>query len=181
MKMEILLEPTLNKLMEDISIKRTDKLGDSDVYTLEDPTLILEIMSRRFFLRLNLPDHRSVLNGSGVKMEMQIPHSSRVKFIATCSYSRLNDFITSRKNDPKLLQTLISTSSLMVDLSEDIQCAGSDTRPLMLDRTDFASWQQRIRLYCLGKENGVNILKSIDEGPFQMGTFRETLAEGTEG
>ncbi|GJY83799.1 retrovirus-related pol polyprotein from transposon TNT 1-94 [Tanacetum coccineum] len=28
---------------------------------------------------------------------------------------------------------------------------------------------------------GVNILKSIDEGPFQMGTFRETLAEGNEG
>ncbi|GJX71906.1 hypothetical protein Tco_0309077 [Tanacetum coccineum] len=118
MKMEILLEPTLNKLMEDISIKRTDKLGDSDVYTLEDPTLILEIMSRRFFLRLNLPDHRSVLNGSGVKMEMQIPHSSRVKFIATCSYSRLNDFITSRKNDPKLLQTLISTSSLVCQNDE---------------------------------------------------------------
>nr|GFB43240.1 integrase, catalytic region, zinc finger, CCHC-type, peptidase aspartic, catalytic [Tanacetum cinerariifolium] len=32
-----------------------------------------------------------------------------------------------------------------------------------------------------GKEIGVNILKSIDEGPFQMGTVRETLAEGTEG
>ncbi|GKE49920.1 hypothetical protein Tco_1481178, partial [Tanacetum coccineum] len=63
----------------------------------------------------------------------------------------------------------------MANLSEDIQCAGSDTRPPMLDRTDFASWQQRIRLYCRGKENGVNILKSIDEGPFQMGTFRETL------
>ncbi|GKC08192.1 hypothetical protein Tco_0999802 [Tanacetum coccineum] len=46
-----------------------------------------------------------------IKMEMQIPRSSRVKFIATCSYSRLNDFITSRKNDPKLPQTLISTSS----------------------------------------------------------------------
>ncbi|GJX57809.1 hypothetical protein Tco_0287706 [Tanacetum coccineum] len=69
----------------------------------------------------------------------------------------------------------------MANLSEDIQCAGSDTRPPMLDRTDFASWQQRIRLYCRGKENGVNILKSIDEGPFQMGTFRETLAEGNEG
>ncbi|GJY32910.1 retrovirus-related pol polyprotein from transposon TNT 1-94 [Tanacetum coccineum] len=63
----------------------------------------------------------------------------------------------------------------------DIQCASSDTRPPMLDRTDFASWQQRIRLYCRGKENGVNILKSIDEGPFQMGTFRETFAEGDEG
>ncbi|GJT45909.1 hypothetical protein Tco_0954624 [Tanacetum coccineum] len=69
----------------------------------------------------------------------------------------------------------------MAKLSEDIQCAGSDTRPPMLDRTDFASWKQRIRLYCQGKENGVNILKSIDEGPFQMGTFRETLAEGNEG
>ncbi|GJZ29849.1 hypothetical protein Tco_0574896 [Tanacetum coccineum] len=65
-------------------------------------------------------------------------------------------------------------------LSEDIQCAGFDTRPPMLDRTDFKSWQQRIRLYCRGKENGVDILKSIDEGPFQMGTTRDTLTEGTE-
>nr|GFC63857.1 integrase, catalytic region, zinc finger, CCHC-type, peptidase aspartic, catalytic [Tanacetum cinerariifolium] len=69
----------------------------------------------------------------------------------------------------------------MADLSEDIQCAGSDTRPPMLDRTDFASWQQRIRLYCRGKDNGVNILKSIDEGPYILGTFRETLVESTEG
>ncbi|GJU99362.1 hypothetical protein Tco_1328633 [Tanacetum coccineum] len=69
----------------------------------------------------------------------------------------------------------------MANLSEDIQCAGSDTQPPMLDRNDFSSWQQRIRLYCLGKENRVNILESIDEGPFQIGTFRETLAEGNEG
>ncbi|GJW83801.1 hypothetical protein Tco_0156946 [Tanacetum coccineum] len=41
----------------------------------------------------------------------------------------------------------------MANLSEDIQCA----------------------------ENGVNILKSIDKGPFQMGTFWETLVEGNEG
>nr|GEU78459.1 putative ribonuclease H-like domain-containing protein [Tanacetum cinerariifolium] len=32
-----------------------------------------------------------------------------------------------------------------------------------------------------GKKNGVNILKSIDEGLFQTGIVRETLAEGTEG
>ncbi|GJU67785.1 retrovirus-related pol polyprotein from transposon TNT 1-94 [Tanacetum coccineum] len=69
----------------------------------------------------------------------------------------------------------------MANLSEDIQCAGSDTRPPMLDKADFASWQQRIRLYCRGKDNGVNILKSIDEGPFQMGTTRVIVAEGTEG
>nr|GEW14749.1 hypothetical protein [Tanacetum cinerariifolium] len=41
----------------------------------------------------------------------------------------------------------------MSNLSEDIQCVGSDTPPPMLDRTDFASWQQRIRLYCRFKEN----------------------------
>ncbi|GJV68216.1 integrase, catalytic region, zinc finger, CCHC-type containing protein [Tanacetum coccineum] len=69
----------------------------------------------------------------------------------------------------------------MANLLEDIQCASSDTQSPMLDRTDFASWQQRIRLYYRGKENSVNILKSIDEGPFLMGTFRETLAEGNEG
>ncbi|GJR41956.1 retrovirus-related pol polyprotein from transposon TNT 1-94, partial [Tanacetum coccineum] len=67
------------------------------------------------------------------------------------------------------------------NMSEDIWYAGSDTRPPMLDRTDFESWQQRIRLYCLGKDNGENIMKSITEGPFQMGTFIQTPAEETEG
>ncbi|GJV51258.1 retrovirus-related pol polyprotein from transposon TNT 1-94 [Tanacetum coccineum] len=69
----------------------------------------------------------------------------------------------------------------MSNMSEDIQYAGSDTRPPMLNRTDFESWQQRIRLYCLGKENGENIMKSITEGSFQMGTMRDTLIEGGEG
>ncbi|GJT61133.1 hypothetical protein Tco_1004666 [Tanacetum coccineum] len=105
MKMEILLEPTSNKLMlntldvsqntfsSDTSIdfksisSLIGKLGDSDVNALEDPTLILEILSRRFFLRLNILDHRSDLIGSGVKMEMEIPPSSGVYFINACSYS----------------------------------------------------------------------------------------------
>ncbi|GJY38477.1 hypothetical protein Tco_0424841 [Tanacetum coccineum] len=45
----------------------------------------------------------------------------------------------------------------MANLSKDIQCAGSDTRPPMLDRTDFASWQQRIRLYCRGTEGDLHL------------------------
>ncbi|GKA10102.1 hypothetical protein Tco_0689535 [Tanacetum coccineum] len=45
-----------------------------------------------------------------IKMEMQKPRSSKVKFIAKCSYSRLKVVITSRKIDLKLPQTLISTS-----------------------------------------------------------------------
>ncbi|GKA58093.1 hypothetical protein Tco_0757281, partial [Tanacetum coccineum] len=61
------------------------------------------------------------------------------------------------------------------------QCAGSDTRPPMLDRTDFESWQQRIRLYCLGKDNRENIMKSIKEGPFHMGTVSDVITGGTEG
>ncbi|GJU99910.1 gag-pol polyprotein [Tanacetum coccineum] len=51
----------------------------------------------------------------------------------------------------------------------------------MVDRTDFESWQQRIRLYCLGKDNGENIMKSINEGPFHMGTISNVIAAGTEG
>ncbi|GJT12717.1 hypothetical protein Tco_0859759 [Tanacetum coccineum] len=69
----------------------------------------------------------------------------------------------------------------MANLSEEIHVAGPILRPPMLDKADFASWQQRIQLYCRGKENGVNILKSIDEGPFQMGTTRGIIDEGTEG
>ncbi|GJZ38138.1 retrovirus-related pol polyprotein from transposon TNT 1-94 [Tanacetum coccineum] len=69
----------------------------------------------------------------------------------------------------------------MSNMSEDIQSAGSDTRPPMLDRTDFEFWQQRIHLYCLGKDNGENIMKSVTEGPFQMGTFIQTPAKETEG
>ncbi|GJY30267.1 retrovirus-related pol polyprotein from transposon TNT 1-94 [Tanacetum coccineum] len=65
--------------------------------------------------------------------------------------------------------------------SDDIQAASSDTRPPMLDRTDYESRSQRIRLYCRGKENGVYILQSIDQGPFQLGVTRDTLGTTPEG
>ncbi|GKD89599.1 retrovirus-related pol polyprotein from transposon TNT 1-94, partial [Tanacetum coccineum] len=65
--------------------------------------------------------------------------------------------------------------------SDDIQAADSDTRPPMLDRTDYDSWSQRIRLYCRGKENGIYILQSIDHGPFELGTTRDTLGTTPEG
>ncbi|GKB08293.1 hypothetical protein Tco_0836577, partial [Tanacetum coccineum] len=69
----------------------------------------------------------------------------------------------------------------MSSMQEDIQCASSHTRPPMLDRTDFESWQQRIRLCCLGKDNGENIMKSIKEGPFHIGTISDVIVGGTEG
>ncbi|GJW53005.1 hypothetical protein Tco_0097090 [Tanacetum coccineum] len=51
----------------------------------------------------------------------------------------------------------------------------------MLDRTDYESWSQRIRLYCRGKENGLKILQSIDQGPFELGTTRDALETTPEG
>ncbi|GJU66014.1 hypothetical protein Tco_1252273 [Tanacetum coccineum] len=51
----------------------------------------------------------------------------------------------------------------MSNMSKDIKYVGSDTRPPVLDRTDYESWQQRIHLYCLGKDNGEDIMKSINQ------------------
>ncbi|GJX66577.1 hypothetical protein Tco_0300920 [Tanacetum coccineum] len=68
----------------------------------------------------------------------------------------------------------------MSNQSEDIQAVGSDTRPPMLDRIDFESWQQRIRLYCKGKNHGEYIFQSIDEVPFKMGTCRDEVVSDTD-
>ncbi|GJQ91173.1 hypothetical protein Tco_0002312, partial [Tanacetum coccineum] len=62
----------------------------------------------------------------------------------------------------------------MANLSEDIQCAGSDTRPPMLDRTDFASWQQRIRLYCQGNEGALHL------GPERARVYSDLSPEDKE-
>nr|GFA76604.1 integrase, catalytic region, zinc finger, CCHC-type, peptidase aspartic, catalytic [Tanacetum cinerariifolium] len=69
----------------------------------------------------------------------------------------------------------------MFNQSEDIQATASDTRPPMLDRIDFESWQQRIWLYCKGKDHGGYILQSIDEGPFKMRRCRDKITSGTDG
>nr|GEU71889.1 hypothetical protein [Tanacetum cinerariifolium] len=67
----------------------------------------------------------------------------------------------------------------MSNQSKDIQ-AGSDTRPPMLNMTDFESWQQRIRLYCKGKDHEEYILQSINEGPFKIGWCRDEIASGID-
>nr|GEY49956.1 integrase, catalytic region, zinc finger, CCHC-type, peptidase aspartic, catalytic [Tanacetum cinerariifolium] len=90
------------------------------------------------------------------------------------------DAFDSDVDEAPTAQTMFMANLLSADPVND-EAGPSYTRPPMLDRTDFASWQQRIRLYCRGKDNGVNILKSTDEGPYKLGTFRETLAESTEG
>nr|GEY12105.1 retrovirus-related Pol polyprotein from transposon TNT 1-94 [Tanacetum cinerariifolium] len=68
----------------------------------------------------------------------------------------------------------------MANMSEDIQYAGFDTRPPMLDRTDYESWQQLIRLYYLGKDNGENIMKLIVEGNLNYTMTLNTSARTKE-
>ncbi|GJR42579.1 hypothetical protein Tco_1310682 [Tanacetum coccineum] len=84
MKMEILLEPTSNKLM-------VGGFGRSDTHARNPVKEIL--------LKIE-----STWSQVHIKMEVVSTYSSRVKFIATCSYSRLNDLTTSRENDLKLPQ-----------------------------------------------------------------------------
>ncbi|GJX83759.1 hypothetical protein Tco_0333240 [Tanacetum coccineum] len=72
--------------------------GDSVVVTLVDSILILEIMSRRFFLRGIYLITGSRKDGDGD------PRSSRVKFIAHATYLRLNYLTHQRENDLKLPQ-----------------------------------------------------------------------------
>ncbi|GJY53292.1 hypothetical protein Tco_0444956 [Tanacetum coccineum] len=43
----------------------------------------------------------------------------------------------------------------------------------------MSSMQEDIQ--CAGKDNGENIMKSIKEGPFQMGTVSDVITGGTEG
>ncbi|GJT11056.1 putative reverse transcriptase domain-containing protein [Tanacetum coccineum] len=62
---------------------------------------------------------------------------------------------------------------------------GKETLPIVFLASELSSLYpselQGSELWTFGLKNEVNILKSIDEGPFQMGTTRDTLAEGTEG
>nr|GEX08027.1 hypothetical protein [Tanacetum cinerariifolium] len=142
-------------LPRDIPLDSVEVLGsiltDSKVTPTKHERMTKLYSSPRFIANCFITDLHKDEHGS---TEFQLTH----RFIATCSYS----------------------TGIYKDIKK-AQYAGSNTRPPMLDRTDFESWQQRIRLYCLGKDNRENIMKSIVEGPYQMGTKKETLAGGFEG
>ncbi|GJW75730.1 retrovirus-related pol polyprotein from transposon TNT 1-94 [Tanacetum coccineum] len=55
---------------------------------------------------------------------------------------------------------------------ENIQCAGSDTRPPMLDRTDFESWQQHV---VTGGTEG-----AVQQGPVRARVLNDLSAEEKE-
>ncbi|GJU80852.1 hypothetical protein Tco_1283217 [Tanacetum coccineum] len=54
--------------------------------------------------------------------------------------------------------------------------------PPLLDRTVFESGNNVFCLYCLGKDNGENIMrKSLKKGTISNGTVSDVIMEGTEG
>ncbi|GJS95908.1 hypothetical protein Tco_0802876 [Tanacetum coccineum] len=73
----------------------------------------------------------------------------------------------------------LSTVNVETLYYNDVEGEGDSLR---LSTTESSGEELPVtRLEIRRNKNGVNILKSNDEGPFQMGTFQETVAEGTEG
>ncbi|GJV49601.1 hypothetical protein Tco_1439813 [Tanacetum coccineum] len=100
------------------------------------------------------------------------PKRSSVRFLTSSSISMM---ICSSSDDPSHFE-------------EEVPIGGCSSQPFgilfVVNRSGLAYCSGGLSgkyTVLAGKENGVSILKSIDEVPFQMGTFRETLAEGNEG
>ncbi|GKB62788.1 hypothetical protein Tco_0918974 [Tanacetum coccineum] len=56
----------------------------------------------------------------------------------------------------------------MATMAKNVIAAGSETRPLMLEKGMYDSWKTQIILYIRGKENGEMLKDSIDNGPYQV-------------
>ncbi|GJZ86651.1 hypothetical protein Tco_0658261 [Tanacetum coccineum] len=84
--------------------------------------------------------------------------------------------------DSRPLGAIVSMALVVSDVSDGLLEALERTLSISILASELTILFQRVKSSELqGKENGVNILKSIDEGPFQMGNFQEILVEGTEG
>ncbi|GJZ47354.1 hypothetical protein Tco_0601186 [Tanacetum coccineum] len=65
----------------------TQSYGETDTSVLENPKLYARNPVEKVLLKLNLSDYRSVLKEPEINTKVMMPHSRRVEFIATCSYS----------------------------------------------------------------------------------------------
>ncbi|GJR67459.1 hypothetical protein Tco_0013524 [Tanacetum coccineum] len=55
-------------------------------------------------------------------------------------------------------------------MAENIIAAGADNRPPMLEKSQYNSWQSRMKLYIQGKEQGKDLLDSVLHVPFKYAT-----------
>ncbi|GJU42354.1 putative reverse transcriptase domain-containing protein [Tanacetum coccineum] len=61
----------------------------------------------------------------------------------------------------------------MTTLAEHIIVAGVENRPPILEKSMYASWASRIRIFIKGKKHGRMMLDSIDNGPLVYPTVEE--------
>ncbi|GKC36311.1 hypothetical protein Tco_1048695 [Tanacetum coccineum] len=58
----------------------------------------------------------------------------------------------------------------MSTMVENVIAAGADNRPPMLEKSQYNSWQSRMKLYIQGKEQGKELLDSVLHVSFKYGT-----------
>nr|GEV92703.1 integrase, catalytic region, zinc finger, CCHC-type, peptidase aspartic, catalytic [Tanacetum cinerariifolium]GFA86558.1 integrase, catalytic region, zinc finger, CCHC-type, peptidase aspartic, catalytic [Tanacetum cinerariifolium] len=56
----------------------------------------------------------------------------------------------------------------MANMAENVIDAGSETRPLMLEKGMYDSWKTQILRYIQGKENGEMLIDLIKNGPVKL-------------
>ncbi|GJT00245.1 hypothetical protein Tco_0821414 [Tanacetum coccineum] len=67
----------------------------------------------------------------------------------------------------------------MATMAENVIAAGSENRPLMLEKGMYDSWKTQSILYIRGKENGEMLMDSINKRPFQLKA--EIIAKAADG
>ncbi|GJX34385.1 hypothetical protein Tco_0245942 [Tanacetum coccineum] len=60
----------------------------------------------------------------------------------------------------------------MAPIVENIIAAGSETRPLMLEKGMYDSWKTQVMLYIRGKENREMLRDSIENGPYKFNEIK---------
>ncbi|GJR62867.1 hypothetical protein Tco_1505029 [Tanacetum coccineum] len=59
-------------------------------------------------------------------------------------------------------------SSSIATMAENVIAEGAENHPLMLEKGMYDIWKTQILLYIKGKENGIMLIDSIKNGPFQL-------------
>nr|GFA10449.1 integrase, catalytic region, zinc finger, CCHC-type, peptidase aspartic, catalytic [Tanacetum cinerariifolium] len=96
-------------------------------------------------------------------------------------YTVINSTLTAyRFHDLSATYNVPKTRAVELE-AENFKLNEKINKMIMIPWTDYESWAQRIGLYYKGKESGVYILLSIDEGPVQLGTTRETIRKTKKG
>ncbi|GKB22525.1 retrovirus-related pol polyprotein from transposon TNT 1-94, partial [Tanacetum coccineum] len=110
------------------------------------------------------------------EMELILEHTQQ----ETCDHA--GPKVTTSHGSNTSQQRMLKRFTVADDLKE---CSNitqvKGTKPKSTILCTKLSMNEESKTTSVKSNNGVNILKSVDEGPFQMGTFRETLDVGTKG